>query len=62
MGRGNIQEMAGTFAVVGCGDSPNYQVWGARSDLNCPKKRKGSIPTMKFGDWVAKRKKRDKNG
>lgn len=48
------KEMAGTFAIVGCGDSPNFQVWGARSDLGC-KKRAGDVPVMKFGDWVKKR-------
>jgi len=54
-GKLEYKEMAGTFAIVGCGDSPDYQVWGARSDLKCgfslPK-----IPTMKFSDWVGKRK------
>jgi len=35
-----MNEMAGTFAIVGCGENPNYQVWGARSDLGCHKKPK----------------------
>lgn len=52
-------ESAGTFAIVGCEDSPNYQVWGARSDLKC--KRKNKMPTMKFSSWVAK-KENEKNG
>lgn len=54
------KETAGTYAVVGCGDSPNFQVWGARSDLGC--KKKNRILDMKFSDWVAKRRKREKNG
>lgn len=47
-------EMAGTFALVGCGDSPNFQVWGARSDLKC-RKKKIKVPKMKFKDWVERR-------
>lgn len=50
-----------TYAIVGCGENPNFQVWGARSDLKCPKKKSGAL-NMKFGDWVEKRKKRDGNG
>jgi hypothetical protein len=35
-------ETAGSFAIVSCKDrnNPNFQVWGAMSDLNCNKKRK----------------------
>jgi hypothetical protein len=46
-----FKEMAGTFAIVGCEDNPNFQVWGARSDLKCKKKKK-NILKMKFKDWV----------
>lgn len=36
------REMAGTGAIVGCKDrnNPNFQIWGALSDLNCKKKKK----------------------
>jgi hypothetical protein len=51
-----INEMAGTYAVVSCGDSPNFQVWGARSDLKCKKKKKDRILKMSFKDWVEGRK------
>lgn len=50
-----------TYAIVGCGENPNFQVWGARSDLGC-KKKKSSLKDMKFGDWIAERRRRDKNG
>jgi len=35
-------EMAGTGAIVSCKDigNPNFQIWGAMSDLNCKKKKK----------------------
>lgn len=46
-----------TFAIVGCKDSPNYQVWGARSDLGC--KRKNKVLKMRFKDWVYKGEKKD---
>lgn len=49
-----ITEMVGTFAIVGCEDNPNYQVWGARSDLKCKKKKK-KILKMKFNDWLEER-------
>lgn len=45
-------EVAGTFAIVGCGESPNYQVWGARSDLKCKSKKGNKTIKMKFKDWV----------
>jgi hypothetical protein len=32
----------GTYAIVGCENNPNYQVWGARSDLNCNRKNKNA--------------------
>lgn len=34
--------MTGSYAVVSCGDlnNPNFQIWGALSDLNCKKKTK----------------------
>lgn len=52
-------ETAGTFAIVGCEDSPNFQVWGARSDLGCKKKRKNRMLKMSFKDWVEKREEGD---
>jgi hypothetical protein len=52
---GTLKEMAGTFAVVGCEDNPNFQVWGARSDLKCRKKRKGKLLTMSFKDWIGRK-------
>lgn len=45
-------ENAGTFAIVGCEDNPNYQVWGARSDLKCRPRKKNKVLKMKFRDWV----------
>lgn len=50
-----------TYAIVGCGNSPSYQVWGARSDLGCRKRKRGML-NMKFSDWIAKRRAREKNG
>lgn len=47
-------ETAGTFAIVGCEDNPNYQVWGARSDLKCRRRKKDRILKMSFKDWVEK--------
>lgn len=47
-----------SFAIVGCEDNPNWQVWGARSDLKC--KTKNKMLKMKFKDWVEK--KESKNG
>lgn len=37
-----LKEMAGTGAIVGCGDrgNPDFQIWGAMSDLKCGKKVK----------------------
>jgi len=55
MEKKSITEMAGSFAIVGCGDDPNFQVWGARSDLKCRKKKKNRIPTMKFKEWMEQR-------
>jgi len=51
----SITEMAGSFAIVGCKDDPNFQVWGARSDLKCRKKKKNRILTMKFKEWMEQR-------
>lgn len=44
-----INEVAGTFALVSCkdADNPNFQIWGAMSDMKCPKK-KDRIQKMKF--------------
>ncbi len=49
--------MVGTFALVGCEDNPNYQVWGAKSDLNCKKNKKQRVLKMKFKDWVEQNEK-----
>lgn len=37
-----LNEMAGSYAVVSCKDlnNPNFQIWGALSDLNCKNKTK----------------------
>lgn len=44
------ENMAGTFALVSCKhkNNPNFQVWGAMSDLKCKKDKKEKIATMKF--------------
>lgn len=44
--------MVGTFAIVGCDENPNFQVWGAKSDLGCKKKKKNKVIKMKFKDWI----------
>ena len=51
-----LDEVAGTFGIVSCKDrkNPNFQVWGAMSDLGCPKKKE-KILKMKFKDWVESR-------
>jgi hypothetical protein len=52
MQKTKINEIAGTFGIVSCKDknNPNFQVWGAMSDLKC--KRKKAPLKMKFKDWV----------
>jgi hypothetical protein len=55
-------EMVGTLAIVGCGDSPNFQVWGARSDLKCRKSKKDKILKMSFKDWVADKERGGRDG
>ena len=37
-----LKEMAGTGAIVGCKDrgKPDFQIWGAMSDLKCKKSKK----------------------
>lgn len=44
-----MNEIAGSFALVSCKDSenPNFQVWGAMSDLKCQRKKDGMLK-MKF--------------
>lgn len=51
-------EMAGTFALVSCKEksNPNFQVWGAMSDLKCKRKEKEPLK-MKFKDWMDGEKK-----
>jgi len=41
-----LNEMAGSNAIVSCKDlnNPNFQVWGAMSDLNCKNKKTKKIP------------------
>ena len=43
-----LQEMVGTNSITTCKDrkNPNFQIWGAMSDLGCKPEKK--IPTMKF--------------
>lgn len=59
MNNNKYEETAGTFAIVGCEDNPNYQVWGARSDLKCRKKRADKTLKMKFKEWMESRKEED---
>jgi hypothetical protein len=35
-------ETAGSFSIVSCKDlnNPNFQIWGAMSDLNCKRSNK----------------------
>jgi len=42
-------EEVGGFSIVSCKDkkSPNFQIWGALSDLDCSKKK-----TKKFKEWL----------
>lgn len=37
-----LVEMYGVYSVVSCKDknNPNFQIWGALSDLECGKKKK----------------------
>jgi hypothetical protein len=46
-----ISETAGTFALVSCKhkNNPNFQVWGAMSDLKCADKGP-KLSKMKFKD------------
>lgn len=43
------------FAIVSCKDknNPNFQIWGALSDLNCRRDKKKKIRSFK--DWVEER-------
>lgn len=45
------ENMAGTFALVSCKhkNNPNFQVWGAMSDLKCKNNKKDKILKMQFG-------------
>lgn len=45
-----LQEMVGSFAIVGCKENPNFQVWGAKSDLKCKNKK------IKFKKWIINKK------
>lgn len=62
MGAGRVapdfraNESVGTFAVVGCEDSPSYQVWGARSDLKCSNAKRPKLLDMRFKDWMKEKK------
>lgn len=46
-----INETAGTFSIVSCKDKkrPNFQVWGAMSDLKCGD-NSPKLLKMKFKD------------
>jgi hypothetical protein len=57
--RCEYNEMAGTFAIVGCEENPNFQVWGARSDLRCKRNKKKEMLKMKFKDWIESTEKKD---
>lgn len=37
-----LHESYGVYSIVSCKDlkNPNFQIWGALSDLNCHKKKK----------------------
>jgi hypothetical protein len=37
-----LEETAGSFSIVSCKDlnNPNFQIWGAMSDLNCKRSSK----------------------
>lgn len=54
-----MKENVGTFAIVGCKDDPNFQVWGAKSDLKCKNKKKQKIKTMKFSEWYNLREEKE---
>lgn len=54
-----MKENVGTFAIVGCEDNPNFQVWGAKSDLKCKNKKKQKIKTMKFSEWYNLREEKE---
>lgn len=48
-----LNEMMGSVnAIVSCKDlnHPNFQIQGALSNLNCKKKQKPKMLTMKFND------------
>lgn len=49
-------ETAGTFAIVGCEENPNFQVWGARSDLKCKRKKREKTIKMSFKEWLVSSK------
>ena len=53
-----LGEMAGVGSIVSCKDmdNPNFNVWGAVSNLDCPKKKKKEkVLKMKFKDWAESR-------
>lgn len=51
------KENSGGYAIVGCRDHPDFQVWGARSDLGCKTKLKKNL-RMRFKDWIVSDEKR----
>lgn len=51
------KENSGGYAIVGCKNHPDFQVWGARSDLRCKKKSKKEL-RMRFKDWIVSDEKR----
>jgi hypothetical protein len=48
-----LQEMVGSYAIVGCEENPNFQTWGAKSDLNCKNKKDKK---NKFKNWIINKK------
>ena len=49
--------MGGSESIVSCADrnNPNFQVWGAMSDLGCNKKKKHKKKRESFKEWLEKR-------
>lgn len=47
--------MGGSESIVSCADrnNPNFQIWGALSDLGCNKKKKHKKKKFKsFKEWL----------
>lgn len=46
--------MGGSESIVTCADrnNPNFQVWGAMSDLGCNKKKRKKKKFKTFKEWL----------